>query len=162
VPKFGISGQLSRKGALMVGLLIPHGQSDADLIRGLTWTPLSAVYSSPLDRAVATAHPLANDHGLDIHVRPALRDANGETRQDAQRRVVEEILMLARTHQGETIAIVTHDDLIRGLLAEFDGLQLDEMDGVEISPSRVCAIGITPSGICRVLGVNISATDVAV
>lgn len=146
----------------MVGLLIPHGQSDTDVVRGLTWAPLSAVYSSPLDRAVATAHPLANDHGLDIHVRPALGDAAGETRDAAQRRVVEEVMMLARTHQGETIAIVTHDNLIRCLLAAFEGLTIDELDGVEISPSRVSAIGITPSGIRRVLGVNVDAQDVAV
>lgn len=146
----------------MVGLLIPHGQTDANLVRGLTWAPLSAVYSSPLDRAVATAHPLADDHGLDIHVRPALSDADGETRQDVQRRVVEEVMMLARTHQGETVVIVTHGDLIRCLLAAFDGLQIDGMDGVEISPSHLSAIGITPSGIQRVLGVNISASDVTV
>lgn len=146
----------------MVGLLIPHGQHDADLVRGLTWTPLSAVYSSPLDRAVATANPLANDHGLDIHVRPALSDLDGETRKDLQRRAVDEVMLLARTHQGETIAIVAHDDLIRCLLAAFDGKQLDEMDGFEISPLHVSAIGVTPSGVRRVLGVNISATEVAV
>lgn len=146
----------------MVGLLIPHGQSDADLVRSLTWTPLSAVYSSPLDRAVATAHPLAADHGLDIHVRQALSDVNGETRQDVQRRVVDEVLMLARTHQGETIAIVTQDELIRCLLTAFHGLELGEMDDVELSPTLVSAIGITPSGVRRVLGVNVSATEVAV
>jgi broad specificity phosphatase PhoE len=146
----------------MVGLLIPQGRSDADLVRGLTWAPLSAVYSSPLDRAVATAHPLADDHGLDIHVRPALGDANGETRDDVQRRAVDEVMMLARTHQGETIAIVAHDDLIRCLLAAFDGLALDAMDAVELSPSLVSAIGITPSGVRRVLGVNISAAEATV
>jgi hypothetical protein len=57
---------------------------------------------------------------------------------------------------------VTDDNLIRYLLAAFDGLKLDEMDHVEISPARVSAIGITPSGVRRVLGVNLSALDVAV
>jgi broad specificity phosphatase PhoE len=146
----------------MVGLLIPHGQSDADLVRSLTWAPLSAVYSSPLDRAVATASPLACDHGLDIHVRPALADADGETRDDVQRRVVDDVMMLARTHQGETIAIIATDDHIRCVLAAFDGLRLEEMDGVELSPSLVSAIGMTPSGVRRVLGVNISASEATV
>jgi hypothetical protein len=162
LPNFGIFTTSAAKGASMVGVLIPNGQRDGDLVRGLTWAPLSAVYSSPVDRAVATASPLADDHGLDIRVRPALSDPDGETRDAVQRRVVEEVLMLARTHQGETIAIVTDDELIRCLLTAFDGLCVDEMDSVAISPSHVSAIGITSSGIGRVLGVNISAAEVAV
>jgi probable phosphoglycerate mutase len=37
--------------------------------------PLAAIYSSPLERALQTAEPLAEAHGLDVTVRPGL----GET-----------------------------------------------------------------------------------
>jgi len=76
--------------------------------------------------------------------------------------VVDEVLILARSHQGETIAIVAHDDLIRGVLAAFDGRALVDMDRVELSPSHVSAIGVTPSGVRRVLGVNMVAAEVTV
>lgn len=169
----------------MVGLLIPHGhaedggqslagrgagvtldaegrqQADA-LAQALTWVPLSAVYSSPLERAVETAHPLANDHGLDVHVRPALTDTNGESLADVQRRVFDELMTLAKSHQGETIAIVTHTEPIRCVLASLSGKTLDEMMMVELSPTHVTAVGITPSGIREVLGINLRAQEVTV
>lgn len=81
----------------MVGLLIRHGQSDAvgrwlagrrdgvplnakgrreaeALSQSLRWLPITAVYSSPLERARDTAQPLARDHGLEIKTREALTD----------------------------------------------------------------------------------------
>jgi broad specificity phosphatase PhoE len=41
-------------------------QQAEDLGRKLAHTPLRAVYSSPLERAVETALPIANSHGLSI------------------------------------------------------------------------------------------------
>ena len=38
----------------------------------LAKSPLKAVYASPLERALETAAPLAQSHGLEIHVRPEL------------------------------------------------------------------------------------------
>jgi probable phosphoglycerate mutase len=38
----------------------------------LSKAPLKAVYASPLERALETAAPLAQAHGLDVQVRPAL------------------------------------------------------------------------------------------
>jgi broad specificity phosphatase PhoE len=81
----------------MVGLLIRHGHSDAvgrwlagrrpgvplnthgrqeaqGLSEALRWVPITAVYSSPLERAVETATPLATDHGLRVETREALTD----------------------------------------------------------------------------------------
>lgn len=83
----------------MVGLLIRHGHSDAvgrwlagrrpgvtlnaagrqeadELSRAMRWLPLTAIYSSPLERAVATVEPLARDHGLAIKTRHALTDVD--------------------------------------------------------------------------------------
>lgn len=81
----------------MIGLLIRHGHCDAvgkwlagrrdglslsatgredaeRLSAALKWLPLTAVYTSPLARAVETAEPLARDHGLPLSVRDALTD----------------------------------------------------------------------------------------
>ena len=149
----------------MVGLLIPNGhEPTAGLVQALTWVPLAAVYSSPLARAVETAHPLANDHGLDVRVRSALTDigSGGEARAEVQRRVVDELMTLARSHEGETIAIITHAEPIRCALAAFAGQTLDDVSSVEISPARVSAVGITHSGVRRVLGVNITPSEVTV
>ncbi len=52
-----------------------RGQAEA-LARRLTDLPLAAIYSSPLERALETAEPLAASHSLDIEVCPDL----GETR----------------------------------------------------------------------------------
>jgi broad specificity phosphatase PhoE len=83
----------------MVGLLIRHGHSDAvgqwlagrrsgvplntagrreaeELSQALRWLPITAVYSSPLERAVDTATPLARDHGLTVKTREALTDVD--------------------------------------------------------------------------------------
>jgi probable phosphomutase (TIGR03848 family) len=44
----------------------------AGLARRLAGVPLAALYSSPLERAVETAQPLAEAHGLAVEVRPGL------------------------------------------------------------------------------------------
>jgi alpha-ribazole phosphatase/probable phosphoglycerate mutase len=61
-------------GASDIGLS-PLGQRHAQLLaRTLTTVPLSAVYSSPLNRAVATAVPLGEIHGLTPIIDDALRE----------------------------------------------------------------------------------------
>jgi probable phosphoglycerate mutase len=192
----------------MIGLLIRHGSTDrvgqslagrqagvllnaggreqvAQLVRALAWLPLTAVYTSPLERAVETARPLAADHNLDARVRPALTDIDfgawtgralieleadpawarfnrdrqracppgGEALAAVQHRVLEELLTLARSHQSETIAIVTHAEPIRCALAALAGTSLDEAMAMNIEPGRVSVIGITPD-VRRVLAVN--------
>lgn len=52
-----------------------HAQVQA-LVRRLATVPLAAVYSSPLERTIETAHPLAEAHGLQLRCSEAL----GETR----------------------------------------------------------------------------------
>jgi len=42
------------------------------LVEKLTGAPLKAVYSSPLERALETAQPLASAFGLEVEVRPGL------------------------------------------------------------------------------------------
>lgn len=52
-----------------------HAQAES-LARMLAELPLAAIYSSPLERAIETAEPLAASHSLEIQVCPDL----GETR----------------------------------------------------------------------------------
>ena len=199
----------------MIGLLIRHGQADpvgrwlagrrpgvslnaagreqtSELVRALTWAPLTAVYTSPLERAFETALPLAHDHGLDVRVRHALTDVDfgawtgrtledlssdpewnrfnrdrdhgcppgGEALCEVQRRVVDELLALGKSHPGEVVAIVTHAEPIRCALAAFGGQSLDEVLAVDIEPAHISAIGIA-SGVRRVLGVNVPANEVS-
>ena len=46
----------------------------SELCKGLKDMPIKAIYSSPLERALETASPLANALGLEIHTRPGLTD----------------------------------------------------------------------------------------
>jgi broad specificity phosphatase PhoE len=199
----------------MVGLLIRHGHCNAvgrwlagrrqdvelnaagrreaqQLSDALRWLPITAVYSSPLARALETAKPLARDHGLHVSTRDALTDVDygewtgrtfdeldavpewrafnrdrchgcppaGESLADAQRRVVNELIDLSRTHAGEIVAIVTHDEPIRCAIAAFDSRSLDDVVAVEISPAHVSTVGLGAK-FRRVLSINMRADAAA-
>ncbi len=51
-----------------------HAQAKA-LVQRLAEVPLAAIYSSPLERALQTAQPLAEARGLEVEVRTALGEA---------------------------------------------------------------------------------------
>jgi probable phosphomutase (TIGR03848 family) len=54
-----------------------HGRDQAEeLSRTLSAVPIKAIYSSPLERAVETAEPLAQMLGLGIQLRPELTDTD--------------------------------------------------------------------------------------
>jgi probable phosphomutase (TIGR03848 family) len=54
-----------------------HGREQAaELAESLKAAPIRAIYSSPLERAVETAEPLAQALGLAIQVRPGLLDTD--------------------------------------------------------------------------------------
>jgi probable phosphoglycerate mutase len=54
-----------------------RGRQQAAALAGtLSLLPIKAIYSSPLERAVETAHPLAEAKGLEIQVRPELADTD--------------------------------------------------------------------------------------
>jgi broad specificity phosphatase PhoE len=77
-----------------------------------------------------------------------------------QRRIVDELVHLSHTHAGEMIAVVTHAEAIRCVIAAFDGKRLDDMLAVDIDPGRVSAVGID-AACRRVLAVNLRAEQVA-
>jgi probable phosphomutase (TIGR03848 family) len=54
-----------------------HGQEQArDLAEKLVKLPLNAIYSSPIERAMQTAEPLAKSHQLEIIQRPGLLETD--------------------------------------------------------------------------------------
>jgi probable phosphomutase (TIGR03848 family) len=51
-------------------------QQAADLAKALSDVPLKAIYSSPLERALETAEPIAEVRKLEVQLRPDLMDTN--------------------------------------------------------------------------------------
>src|SRR6266540_2922658 len=80
--------------------------------------PLAAVYASPLERCVETAEAIATSRGMAIR---------------------EEI---AGRHPRAVVAIVSHADVIRLVLAHYAGLHIDLFQRLIVSPASVSAIAL--------------------
>jgi len=85
----------------------------ATLAEKLTGAPITAIYSSPLERAVETAEPLARALGLEIGLSPALLETDygewqGKTLKSLRRlklwRIIQTTPSLARFPGGESFA----------------------------------------------------------
>jgi broad specificity phosphatase PhoE len=130
---------------------------------------LSAVYTSPLQRAKETATIVAADLGLDAHELEELREIdvgdwqgltidevrtrhpeqldvawrsgwpNGETHDELAERVLPALLDLDRRHAGERVLGVTHAGPIRVALAAAAGLSHEE-SRAQIGPLENCAV----------------------
>jgi broad specificity phosphatase PhoE len=141
---------------------------------------LSAIYTSPLERARATAAALARhqqpsvrvhdcddltdiDFGawtgktfLELAADPAWHTFNtarstavvpgGESAAAVQQRIVGAIVRLAARHREQTIALVSHADVIRFALLQYQSLSLDLYDRFEIDPASVSAISVSNTG----------------
>lgn len=69
--------------------------------------------------------------------RGTARIPGGETMAEAQARIAGHIEELARDRDGETIALVTHSDMIKAAVAHVLGLPLDHLLRFEIAPASV-------------------------
>ena len=155
------------------------------LARRLAPLPIAAVYSSPLERAVETAAPLAVARSLDPRLveaaaeidfgewtgrtiaeleadplwrrfnteRSTTRPPGGELMAEAQARMVGAVEDLRAAHPGETIALVSHADVIRAALAHYAGIPLDAIGRFEIRPASVTTLRLWDAWTL-VLGVN--------
>lgn len=91
-----------------------HGKSQANrLADHLKKAPVKAVYSSPLDRTIETAQPIAEALGLEVITRPGLNEVDFGTWQDKTLkqlrrrklwRVVQQRPSRARFPKGESFA----------------------------------------------------------
>lgn len=64
----------------------------------------------------------------------------GESMAAAQDRIVAHLQVMARAHDGETIAMVTHCDMIRAAVAWILGLPLDHLLRFDVDPASVTRI----------------------
>lgn len=97
-----------------------------NLALSLSTAPISAIYSSPLERAVETAAPLAAAHQLELYVHPGLIEVDygrlqGRTYKQLRRtnvwKLVHEKPSAVQFPQGESL-----DDVMRRAVATLDEL----------------------------------------
>jgi probable phosphomutase (TIGR03848 family) len=85
--------------------------------------------------------------------RSGTRIPGGETMLEAQVRVVTGLEKLRRQHPQETVAVISHGDLIKAAVAYYAGIHLDMFQRIEISPASVSVIAIDDD-TARILLVN--------
>ncbi len=184
-------GHTSTAGKVLTGWrrgihLTARGREQAEALAGrLEHIPISAVYSSPLERCRETAAPLARAKGLDVrtrrdlievgygawtgrsirqlartklwrsvqHTPSAVRFPEGEALHEVQARAVEVVRAIADGHPGSVVAVVTHADVVRLLLAFYAGVHIDLYQRFVVDPGSVSAVA-TFDGHPRILKVN--------
>jgi len=136
--------------------------------------PISAIYSSPLERALETAGPLARDKALDIRRHRAFSEINfgdwqgkdfaeiekdgrwrsfndfrsgtpapgGEMMVETQARFVRGFFEAAAGHPGKEIAIFSHADAIKSIVAHLLAIPIDFHLRLEIAPASVTIVEI--------------------
>jgi probable phosphoglycerate mutase len=163
-----------------------EGLEQAEIVGDLLGVePLTAVYSSPRERAYYTARDIAEPHSLKVDIadgfdeldfgewsgvsfdnlegdplwcawnetRSSARPPGGESMAEAVARAVTALAAIARQHPEESVAIVTHCDIIRGVIAHYLGLPLDNLLRFDIDPASVSRLAIGDWG-ARIISVN--------
>jgi probable phosphoglycerate mutase len=166
--------------------LSADGLEQAEIVGDLLGVEtISAVYSSPRERAYYTARQVAEPHELKVTVVDALdeidfgewtglsfselegdpgwmdwnerrasaRPPGGESMAEAVERTAKALETLAAEHAGQTIVCVSHCDIIRGAIAYYVGLPLDNMLRLDIDPASVSRIALGGWG-ARIMTVN--------
>ena len=120
--------------------LTDKGLESLEKLDFLADKPITAIYSSPYQRAIQTVEPLAQSLKLAIQTdkrlierklssqaiadqdwsRPTLSLAGGESNQQAQQRALTFLHELESKHQNEEIILSSHGNLICILLSAFD------------------------------------------
>lgn len=88
--------------------------------------------------------------------RATARPPNGESMAKAVARVQGLAKALSEECPGATLALVTHCDLIRGLVAAALGMSLDDLLRLEVAPASVTRLDVRPWG-ATLLGLNDTA-----
>lgn len=85
--------------------------------------------------------------------RGSARPPGGESMAEAADRIADLAARLAASREGGPVALVSHADMIRGLVARALGLPLDNLLRFEIGPASVSRLEAGPHGL-RVLTLN--------
>jgi probable phosphoglycerate mutase len=59
---------------------------------------------------------------------------------EAQARMVTGLEILKKQHPGETVALISHADLIKATLSFYAGIHLDLFQRLEISPASISIV----------------------
>ncbi|HEX4355282.1 MAG TPA: histidine phosphatase family protein, partial [Polyangiales bacterium] len=89
------------------------------------------------------------------HFRSGTRIPNGETMLEVQTRAVAELLRLRDRHVGQTLALVSHGDVIKAIALYVLGMSLDLCSRIEVGPASITCIEIDPDGV-RLMCLNAS------
>ena len=154
--------------------LSPHGQEQARALADLLGpAPIKAIYSSPLERALETAAPLAERKGLEVQVcagvieldygqwmgrtfkqleriklwkvvkttPSAVRFPEGETLGEAQARAAAGLEALAAAcAEDDLVAVFTHGDIVRLLVAHYLQMPLDVYNRLGVNPASITVL----------------------
>ena len=144
----------------------------------LAHLPLTAVYSSPLDRTRETAAAIAACHRLPVLVCDGLAEIDfgswtgrrfdeldadprwrawnllrsraplpgGGLMLSVQLRAVTALQTLCAAHPDQTVAVVSHADVVKAAIAYFLGIHLDLFQRLEIAPASVSVVALHPWG----------------
>ena len=184
-------GDTDAIGSVMAGWapgwhLNERGRKQAEALgERLANLPIQAVYTSPLERAIETAEPIARRHGLEPRLvqgvgeirigdwegiaiseldrredwrrfnafRSGTRAPGGELMIETQARMIRELDWMRVRHPEETVAVVSHGDPLRSILAYFLGIPLDLVLRLEIGTASLSALRMD-AWSARVLCVN--------
>lgn len=86
--------------------------------------------------------------------RSRARCPGGESMQEVQDRARDGVERWARRYPAGSVAVVSHADVIRAVLASCLGLSLDSILRLEVAPASVSAIAIDAPAAVRVLWIN--------
>lgn len=146
------------------------GQEQADEVaQRLEGLPLTAIYSSPMERAQETARPTAEHFGLQLQVMEAFMECEfgswtgeklsdlyklpewktvqqtpsqfrfpgGESFPEMQERMVVGVEEIAARHPGEVVAVFSHADPLKAVVAHLGGTPLDSFQRISIDTASV-------------------------
>jgi len=85
--------------------------------------------------------------------RSLARIPGGESMRQVQRRVVEALMEIGERHLDQTVAVVSHGDVIRAALLFALGMPLDYYNRIEVAQASLNTVRIDADGI-RVLAIN--------
>lgn len=95
-----------------------------------------------------------------VQVTPSrMRFPDGEALADAQRRAVDTCERLAASHGNAIIALVSHSDIIKGVVGHYLGQPLDLFQRLDIAPASVSVVDIPRQGIPVVAAVNSTGVE---
>ncbi len=85
--------------------------------------------------------------------RSLARPPGGESMGEAQMRAVRAVETIRAAHPDETVAAVSHSDIIKAVLAHYLGLNLDFLQRFEIEPASISILMVGDWG-AKVLRIN--------